>query len=90
MHAAISSSKERSMSLYDEIFVKTLALDVDDLSANPTFADTPQWDSLCHMELIAALEDSFDVMLEPDEITHFESYENGKKILASHGVEFEA
>lgn len=78
------------MTLYDEIFVKTLALDLDALSANPTFADTPQWDSLCHMELIAALEDSFNVMLEPDEITHFESYENGKRILESHGANVDA
>lgn len=78
------------MSLYDEIFMKTLALGADDLRTNPTFAATPQWDSLCHMELIAALEDSFNVMLDPEEITHFESYENGKKILTSHGVKIEA
>ncbi len=72
------------MNAYDAVFVKVLGLEQDDLANNPTFADTPQWDSLCHMELVAALEDAFDIMLEPEEITHFESYENGKKILAAH------
>lgn len=74
------------MSAYDAVFLKVLGLTSDDLLNNPTFAETPQWDSLCHMELIAALEDAFEVMFEPEEITHFESYENGKKILSSHGI----
>lgn len=74
------------MNTYDTVFVKVLGLEQDDLFKNPSFADTPQWDSLCHMELVAALEDAFDIMLDPEEITHFESYENGKKILAAHDV----
>lgn len=74
------------MNAYDSVFVRVLGIEPEDLTGNPTFADTPQWDSLCHMELVAALEDEFGVMLEPEEITHFESYENGKRILASHDV----
>mgnify|MGYP000777773696 FL=1 len=39
------------------------------------------------MELIAQLEDEFEIMFETDDITHFGGYENGKAILAKYGVE---
>lgn len=72
---------------YDEVFCKTFSVAPEELGANFTFADAPNWDSLAHLELISALEDNFEVMLDPDEITHFGSYENGKRILRAHGVE---
>lgn len=42
------------------------------------------------MGLIADLETVFDVMLDTEEILNFGSYENGKKILQSKGVDFNA
>lgn len=47
------------------------------------------WDSVGHMGLMAALEEAFDIMMEPDDIVDFSSYEKGKEILSTkYGVEF--
>ena len=75
------------MDTYDRIFMDTFGVEREMLGQGFTFAATPEWDSLAHMELIAALEDAFDVMLEPEDITHFGGYENGKAILSRYGVE---
>lgn len=72
---------------YDAAFTTTFGVDGEDLGEGFTFAGTQQWNSLAHLELVAVLEDAFDIFLEPDEITHFESYEHGKEILRAHGVE---
>ena len=47
------------------------------------------WDSVGHMTLIANLEDSFDIMMETDDIIDLSSYEKGLKILSEkYNVEF--
>jgi acyl carrier protein len=44
------------------------------------------WDSVGHMALIAALEESFDIMMDTDDIVDFSSYEKGKAILKKYNV----
>lgn len=47
------------------------------------------WDSVGHMDLVANVEDAFDIMLEADDIIDFSSYEKGMEILSTkYGVEF--
>lgn len=41
------------------------------------------WDSVGHMTLIANLEDSFDIMMETDDIIDLSSYEKGMEILTN-------
>lgn len=41
------------------------------------------WDSVGHMTLIANLEDSFEIMMETDDIIDLSSYEKGQEILSS-------
>ena len=49
----------------------------------------PEWDSVGHMELVAAIEDAFDIMMDTDDIIDFSSFEKGKEILANnYNVEF--
>lgn len=52
------------------------------------FQDIPAWDSVGHMGLIAMLEETFDIMLEPDDIVDLSSYEKGKEILTKYGIKF--
>lgn len=48
-----------------------------------------EWDSVGHMELVAAIEDAFDIMMDTDDIIDFSSFEKGKEILANnYNVEF--
>lgn len=72
---------------YNEIFAKVFGTDLSRLDGDFRFGEVPNWDSLAHMELIAELEDTFGIMLDTEDITHFGSYENGKKILAKYGVD---
>lgn len=72
---------------YNKIFVELFEVDESTLNADFNFGVAPNWDSLAHMELIAQLEDEFEIMLDTEDITHFGGYENGKKILAKYGVE---
>ena len=73
---------------YNEIFTNLFEVPEEALNADFNFGVAAGWDSLAHMELIAQLEDEFEIMLETDDITHFGGYENGKKILSKYGIEF--
>ena len=75
-----------SLEHYNKIFMDVLGADETVLNENFTFKDVPQWDSVAHLSLISELEEAFDVMLEPDDILHYGSYENGKKILEKYGI----
>lgn len=72
---------------YNSIFINLFGVSEDALNETFVFGVAPGWDSLAHMELIAQLEDTFEIMLETDDITHFGGYENGKKILTKYGIE---
>ena len=75
---------------YQSVFVDIFNVPLEVLNDNFTFANTENWDCITHMGLIADLETVFDVMLDTEEILNFGSYENGKKILQSKGVDFNA
>ena len=53
-----------------------------------TYQDSDEWDSVGHMMLINALEDTFDIMMDTDDIIDLSSYEKGKEIVAKYGIEF--
>ena len=71
---------------YNKAFMDVLGVKEDVLNNSFTFKAVPQWDSVAHLSLITALEDAFDIMFESEDILHYESYENGKKILEKYGV----
>ena len=76
-----------NLNKYNEVFMKIFEVDEAALNDAFKFGEAPNWDSFAHMELIAELEDCFGIMFDSEDITHFGSYENGKKILAKYGVE---
>ena len=71
---------------YNKIFMDVLGVDEAALNDSFTFKEVPQWDSVAHLSLISELEDTFDVMFESEDILHYGSYENGKKILRGYGI----
>jgi acyl carrier protein len=53
-----------------------------------TYQAVPIWDSVGHMAMIATLEETFDIMMETDDIIDFSSYEKGIEILKTkYGIE---
>lgn len=72
---------------YDKAFCEVLELEQNQL-ASLTYQGVDLWDSVGHMSLVAALEDTFDIMMETDDIIEFSSYEKGKEILGKYGIKF--
>ncbi len=73
---------------YYGVFVEIFEVEESVLDENFNFKDIESWDSLTHLSLITALEDTFDVMFETDDILHFGGFMNGMKILKNYGVDF--
>ena len=77
------TNKER----YDRVFFDTLNVQQEQLN-ELQIKTTPLWDSVGHMTLIAALEDTFNILLEPDDMMDLTSYNKGIEILCRYGVHF--
>jgi acyl carrier protein len=69
-----------NLETYICIFTETFEVSEDILS-DYKYQDTPSWDSVGHMTMIASLEDAFDIMMDTDDIIEFASWEKGKEIL---------
>lgn len=73
-------------SKYEEVFTTTFEINREQLE-NLKYQDIESWDSVGHMILVTALEEAFSIMLDPDDIVDFSSFEQGKEILKKYGVE---
>lgn len=65
---------------YTNAFVEALEISADQVEGLE-YQAIPEWDSVGHMSLIAAIEEAFDIMMDTDDIIDFSSYEKGRKIL---------
>lgn len=72
---------------YTEAFMQAFDIDAETASGLE-FQAIPAWDSVGHMGLVAALEETFDIMLEPDDIVDLSSFAKGKELLGKYGITF--
>ena len=70
---------------YNSAFTEAFGIEESKL-AGLTYQSIPEWDSVGHMSLIAALEYAFDIMMETYVIIDLSSYEKGKEILAKYDI----
>lgn len=77
-----------NLDTYNTIFMESFDLSEDQLNDDLVYQSVDDWDSVGHMQLVASLEDSFDIMMDTDDIIDFSSYEKGKEILRKYEVEF--
>ncbi len=70
---------------YNKAFMESFGIDESALKGLE-YNSIPEWDSVGHMGLIAAIEEEFDIMMEMDEIIDFSGYEKGKEILDKHDI----
>ena len=75
-----------NLEIYNQKFMETFGVTEDELSTLK-YQSVKSWDSVGHMQLIAELEDSFDIMFDTDDIIDFSSYEKGKELLKKYEVE---
>lgn len=76
----------KNLEKYNAAFCETLNVKEDQL-AELKYQGVPEWDSVGHMSLVAAIEDAFDIMMEMDDIIDLSSYEKGKELLKKYEVE---
>lgn len=70
-------------------FVEGLGLPLEDVDwPSLAYRGIPQWDSVAHMQVVAEIEDAFDIMLEIDDVIGMSSFEVTKAILTKYGVSF--
>ena len=70
----------------EQLLAELLEIPVTQITAELAMKDLDVWDSLKHMELIAALEQQFDIQLTFDEIVTMRSVGDIKRVLSNKGV----
>ena len=71
---------------YKKAFTETFEIS-EEQTKGLKYQDIQAWDSVGHMELVAAIEDAFDIMLDPDDIVDLSSFEKGMEILKKYNIE---
>ena len=71
---------------YQNIFVKSLALNENKFNENIKYNEVSEWDSIGHMTLMSGLEEGFGITMETDDIVEFSSYKKGIEILKKYKV----
>ena len=64
-----------------EIMADLLGMPKDEITDKTSFKNAEAWDSLKHMEIIAALEERYDILLTADEIVTMLSFGKIKTLL---------
>ncbi len=75
-----------NLETYTKAFTETFSISESE-TAGLKYQDIEAWDSVGHMGLVAALEDAFSIMLDPDDIIDLSSFEKGMEILAKYNVQ---
>ncbi len=74
------------LQVYNRVFMDCFGVGQEQLTDQFVYQCVPQWDSVGHMGMITAIEDSFNIVLETDDIVDFGSYTKGIDILRKYNV----
>lgn len=73
MREDVQMGQELEAKLRD-IFVAELGIESAEISPGLQYGAVPEWDSVAHMHLVAALEEAFDISLSDDDISRMTSF----------------
>ena len=71
----------------NQIFCEVFSVEASALGAGFDNKSIDGWDSVRQLSLTSAVEDAFDIMLDPEDILEFTSYNNAKAILQKYDIE---
>jgi acyl carrier protein len=71
-----------------QAFASSLSLDEAQINDHLQYSTFPGWDSVAHMAVVAALDSTFDIMLDTEDIIDMSSYAKAREILTKYGVQF--
>ena len=72
---------------YNAIYTEVFGVAADQLGDNFTKENVSEWDSVHQLNIISLLEETFDLMLDPEDIMACTSYNAGKEILTKNEIE---
>lgn len=70
-----------------EAFAEALGIPVETVNDGLAYNEIAEWDSVAHMALIASLDQTFDIMIETEDVIDMSSFAKAKEILRKYGVE---
>ncbi|ALJ27071.1 acyl carrier protein [Stenotrophomonas acidaminiphila] len=68
------------------VFARVLGIDAAQVTDELRYNTIPQWDSIAHMSVVAALEEAFGVMIDMDDVIDMSSVGKAREILRKHGA----
>jgi len=71
---------------YNKAFIKIFSISEKELGEKLEYNSITTWDSVGHMGLMAELEETFEIMMDIDDIIDFSSYKKGFEIVGKYGV----
>ena len=71
-----------------QLGMSVAVIEKKDFSENLEYNSIPQWDSIGHMTLVAAIEEKFNITIDTDDIVDFSSFKKGVEILKKYEVTF--
>jgi acyl carrier protein len=71
---------------YRKVFMDVFSISDEDATADLKYQSHPNWDSLGHMALVAALESEFAISMDMDDVIDLESFTKGIEILTKYNV----
>lgn len=75
---------------YNTAFMEVFGVTEKVLNENFSKENVDDWDSVHQLNIISILEESFDVMFDPEEIMELISYEKGLEILSRNGIDLKS
>ena len=69
-----------------QIFASSLGIDESLVHDGLRYAEIPQWDSVAHMALVAAIENEFNVMIDTEDVIDMSSFEKAKQIVDKYNT----
>jgi acyl carrier protein len=67
-----------------KIFTESLGVKSEEVTDELKYAEIPQWDSVAHMALIAAIEEGFDILIDAEDVIDMSSFAKAKAIVAKY------
>ena len=69
-----------------KIFIESLSIEKEDFSESLKYNSIPQWDSIGHMTLVAAIEEKFKISIDTDDIVDLSSFKKSMEILKKYEI----
>lgn len=79
---------DSSLEKLKDAFVQAIHVSPQDDFDSLAYGQTPGWDSVAHIKLVAAIEEAFEIMLATNDVIGMSSFAKAKEIVSKNGVVF--